>query len=444
MGSDRQLLTERGKHAFSDPSAGKGSQRREVTLIEAGWGSSGFYPEDVLRRDGPRVFSKGTPMYLNHPTPREETERPERDVLDKVGKLVEDAYMKGDKLMSVAEVYSHWVPVIDSIADDVGLSIRAYGPTSFGEEQGKRGQIVESILERDSVDYVTEAGAGGKVGQLVESAREVALKEARNAANWLEAQIHKDFTNRADSMFADGYLSREERIALSGAIGEALTTFNTAVEADVPALLKRDPYDGPEEDESGLNESGSGRQTKEEEVADDKALSELRESVRELQTKQKDTEDQLKEAKDLAAKEKARGDRAEEGLRLREAGKIVAEEVGKIEGLPSTARQRIIESALRGGDVPTMSDGRLDGRLLEERARAAVKEEQEYLANLIGGDGSTFEFPTGGGSGTVRGLNESGADRGGGGGNEGSDDLEKVFQRMGLSEAASKVAAEGR
>ena len=37
-----------------------------IKIIQPGWGSSGYYPKDVLERDGPNVFTKGTKMYINH------------------------------------------------------------------------------------------------------------------------------------------------------------------------------------------------------------------------------------------------------------------------------------------------------------------------------------------------------------------------------------------
>ena len=42
-------------------------------IIEADvQGSSGYYPADVLRRDGPIAFPAGTHVYLDHPTSDEE------------------------------------------------------------------------------------------------------------------------------------------------------------------------------------------------------------------------------------------------------------------------------------------------------------------------------------------------------------------------------------
>lgn len=508
MGHKRQHLVERGQRAFIDPSGSKGSQRREVVLIEAGWGSSGYYPEDVLRRDGPRVFNAGTPMYLDHPTPREEAERPERSVLDKVGKLVEDATMHpGGQLKSVAEIYPHWVPVIDSIAEDVGLSIRAWGPTEFGERDGRQGQIVESIIDRESVDYVTQAGAGGRVGQLIESARGENRQELQEARRLLEETYGdkliipeegpvgnellveafrvadldcwgEDYpllqeAEREYDLFLERDVSTAERISLAKKgqaipikddegnitggrfpmancedVKAAAMSVGRTEQADIKGFIKRvaSKLSCP----VPFKESGSGRQNEEVDVAEKESLAELARQFREFK---ESTEKEKQEMATKLQESEARAQRAEEAVRLREAGRIVSAEVNKIEGLPTTAKTRIIESALRGGDVPVMSDGRLDSSLLEERARAAVREEQEYLTNLIGGDGASL-LESGGGNenpapGTVRGLSESGSGWLGGGNSNGggkSEDeaLEGAFQRLGLSESASKVAAEGR
>ncbi|MGE4535418.1 hypothetical protein, partial [Halomonas sp.] len=51
-----------------------------IKIIQPGWGSSGHYSKAVLQRDGPKVFTKGLHMYIDHPTPTEEAERPERSV----------------------------------------------------------------------------------------------------------------------------------------------------------------------------------------------------------------------------------------------------------------------------------------------------------------------------------------------------------------------------
>ena len=145
-------------------------------------------------------------MYLDHPTETEERERPERSVRDLAGRIATAPYMEGEALLAEVEIFPHWVPVVDALVDDIGISIRAYGTSELGEAEGREGDIVTALTEGVSVDFVTKPGAGGKVGKLIESAREV--REARNTGDWLAAKLHSSFTARADELFGDGYITR--------------------------------------------------------------------------------------------------------------------------------------------------------------------------------------------------------------------------------------------
>jgi hypothetical protein len=149
-----------------------------VKLISPGWGSSGFYSENMLKRDGPKVFKAGTHMYMNHPTEAEARDRPERDVRDLVGTLTSDAVWEsasksntGAGLYADARVYSQYRSFIDEAAKDIGVSIRASGTGEEGEAERKRGIIVNGLHEAFSVDYVTLPGRGGQVLSLFESAK---------------------------------------------------------------------------------------------------------------------------------------------------------------------------------------------------------------------------------------------------------------------------------
>lgn len=52
----------------------------------------------------------------------------------------------------------------------------------------------------------------------------------------LEALVHKQFTCDADDLFVQGAITRDERLALSAAIGQALTVFNEMVRRTAPRL----------------------------------------------------------------------------------------------------------------------------------------------------------------------------------------------------------------
>ena len=147
-----------------------------LKLIAPGWGSSGHYSKELLKRDGPTIFKAGLKNYWNHPTAAEESARPEGDLRDVVSVLSEDAHYEengpaGAGLYAKAQVMPHYREHVDSLAKHIGMSIRAMGQAKEGTADGKKGTIIEKLTRAQSVDYVTEPGAGGKVLQLFEAAR---------------------------------------------------------------------------------------------------------------------------------------------------------------------------------------------------------------------------------------------------------------------------------
>lgn len=148
-----------------------------LKLIAPGRGSSGFYPAEVLKRDGPRVFPQGTKNFWDHPTGTQEAERPEGSLRDLASVLVEDAHFEdagpaGAGLYARARVYEQFRKPVNDLAKDIGMSIRAAGKAREGKApDGKSGPIIEELTRGVSVDYVTTPGAGGKVLQLFEAAR---------------------------------------------------------------------------------------------------------------------------------------------------------------------------------------------------------------------------------------------------------------------------------
>lgn len=152
------------------PVASAGNKWR-VKVIEAGWGSSGYYGSEMLAQYGPKVFKAGTKVFMNHPSINESHDRPERDVHQLAGKLTSDAIFSENGLVADIEFYSHYAPIIREMAGDVGLSIHALGEAKVGEAEGRQGPIIETLVADPltSVDVVTVAGAGGKFLSLLES-----------------------------------------------------------------------------------------------------------------------------------------------------------------------------------------------------------------------------------------------------------------------------------
>lgn len=545
-------IAEAGTSAFRE--SGQTGSKRAITIIRAGWGSSGYYSETLLQRDIPRIFPAGTHMYLNHPTESEDQARPERDVRDWVGTIDETPRMAGIDSVSIANIFEHWQPVINGIVEGggkLGTSIRAFGIAHEGDAAGRSGAIIDNLTEGLSVDFVTLAGAGGSVGSMTESMKEsviplienarltipehlrealdsevregltsagqaayggdeiyvycedydidlnwaifwvnpddeenfyikqdfvrnsdgeVALKgegskvdrdvnyvpakesiviaqESRNAGNYLEALLHRRFSETADNLFGEGHLTREERISLSSAIGDALDAFSTSLEAEAPQLYSRDPYAELEEPEERYmqekaDKGGSDRPTKEEQMADEAGLSELRrdfDAFKESTNKKvADAEEKANKAETRATEAEARAERAEEKDAKTEAARVagkVLESAG--EKLSSKAKARIIEAAV-AGDLPMRGDV-LDEAVLEERTRARAREELAYLGEALGvgrvtGAGDSGDLFSEAGPSILPSDEQVKVDEG----------LVQFFQNQGMNEAQAKRAAAGR
>lgn len=154
----------------------------QIKIIQPGWGSSGYYPKDMLERDGPKVFKKGTKMFWDHPTRSEEAERPERSIRDLAAELTTAAKWQengpqGPGLYAHAKVFEGFQGAVEQLSPHIGVSIRAMGQARTGEADGRKGPIIEKLVAAKSIDFVTEPGAGGAIVQLFESARPTPQQE---------------------------------------------------------------------------------------------------------------------------------------------------------------------------------------------------------------------------------------------------------------------------
>jgi hypothetical protein len=208
-----------------------------LKIIAPGQGSSGYYPADVLKRDGPKVFTKGLHMHLDHPSVSEEADRPERSIATLAGTLTSDARWEangaaGPGLYADARVRSDLAPIIEELAPHIGVSIRALGKAGTQEIGGKRVRTIEGITQAKSVDFVTVPGAGGKVLDLVESARQRhtgggtpppeddGMEEKLNEANAKIADLETRL-NEAERREREARLLQEARTLVVAKLAEA-------------------------------------------------------------------------------------------------------------------------------------------------------------------------------------------------------------------------------
>lgn len=372
------------------------SGRARVRIISPGTGSTAHYTAEVLQEAARnRVIPAGTHMHLDHPTLTERSERPERSVGTLAGVTLTDAVWEVDGLYADIQTLPPFRDRFADLAPHIGVSIRGAGEVTSERIEGR--PVLARLATVESVDFVTRAGRGGAVVSLLESADgPVTVEEARNAGQWFESRIHRDFTVLADDLAGDGHLTREERIALSGAIGDALTAFNARVAADVPQLYERDPYDQP----PAPTPTVTTEENRMPEISQEE-LDRLRAVEAENATLRTDNE-RLEEANGtLRARDLQRTARDHATAALTADG---APE------LSERARARVIDQVCTA-EMPVTESGALDTAALTVRVTEAAQAEATYLAEAIGetsGDGRPVGV--GGGKSTTQ-LTEADLDR---------------------------------
>jgi hypothetical protein len=147
-----------------------------ITPIRPGFGNkrdSFYYPAGPLREAVEAGKFNGRKMYVNHPTKSGETERPERDLRDWVATVRESVWDgKNNRPRARVHVVDDWAYERWKAApEDIAFSIIGGGSARPGRVDGRDARIVESLDQIRSVDWVTEAGAGGAL-EFAESAAE--------------------------------------------------------------------------------------------------------------------------------------------------------------------------------------------------------------------------------------------------------------------------------
>ena len=298
-----------------------------VKIIDAGWGSSGYYSREVLQQAAnARIYAAGLQMYWNHPSKSDEKERPERDLRDLAGVLTEDARWdeqgsKGPGLYSRAKVFSAYRDHVAEMGPYIGLSHYVWGESKQGEAEGQKGEIIARIVAARSVDFVTVPGRGGAIAEAFRAARPPVPTDEQKAAG-------------------------------ESNMGEPTPTPKLTLES-----LRKEH---PEIIEAVRKEIENSAAVKEAQAQQEKKL--------------KETETALEEAK-------AENARLKEAQLLVEAKTFVEEKV-KSAKIPDLTKARIVESLAK---APVVKDGKLDEAAYTAKIEAAVKTEAEYLAKLGAG-----------------------------------------------------------
>lgn len=369
----------------------RGPGRVLLQIITPGQGSSGDYSEEVIAKAAQeKAFPRGTLGNLDHDTETERMERPEGSLRNLALVLEEDAYVNSDgALVAEAKVASAWRDLVEDFHEHIGASIYASAEISVNESGSK---VVERILPNpfNRVDLVTVAGRGGRVAELLESAKAIESRSiiaeatASDVRMWLQATVRASQDEYA-------WVADHDETYVYYEIGDkyfrqqySLTGVNVTLAGEPVEVRRRVEYDPvispvtPAGVTENKKEDASMATTQIEEAE----LTQLRESA----SRATALEAELKAEKDARAKEAK--ERAEEAHkhRLAEAKRIVTEAFG--EDAPALYT-RLAES------VATPEDFDADAFRAEVTEAAAKREADQGAGTPRGlGGGTVTESKT--------------------------------------------------
>lgn len=259
-----------------------GGDKYVMRIIQAGAGSSGFYPAEMLERDVPSAFPKGTRMRANHDGLCEDG----GDIRRVIAKTISDPWREGDEMYANFQVAEGYNDYFREFADVIGVSISAAGeyqtrPASPAEIESGVADEGEEVVDRDeasgkpiiaklysqeespynSIDFVEAPGAGGRIVLALEGAR-AAMKElnVREQAKFVSTRFDEKDSSAVPPRSTKKGTSMDE--AERNALIESITAQVTAsvVEAIKPAAPT--PVETKGEDvaeaafKAGLSEGG--------------------------------------------------------------------------------------------------------------------------------------------------------------------------------------------
>lgn len=310
----------------------------DVHIISPGWGSSGYYSENVLKKACESgVYPVGMHMHIDHPTRTAAKEQPARTIkgesplaaiLTKSGQYLAEAW-DGPGVYAQARVLPQFVEDIKAMAGQIGISHYVSGVSESGEADGKKGPIITELHADDlnTVDFVTVPGAGGHYRTLFGEMK------VRHDPNPNREQ------QKEDHMAND----KQESLTLS----EVRTKFPEIV-TELKEQLKTE--------------------LKTEEAAKDQSAK-LTEAANTIKT----LKEELAELKAKIAESKA--------------AEYVKAEIGKAK-LPEASGKLLTEALMK--QVPLTESGEVDAPKLAEAVKDAIKIKTEEIAAIrkeSGGDG---------------------------------------------------------
>lgn len=222
-----------------------GGNKFRMTVLRVGWnvkmdGNPGdkYYTRAAITTAVP--FVEGAKSFADHPTDREERERPQRSIKELVGYWT-DATQEADGRATATLVLlesAEWLKPALIAAEQlsskgivfVGPSINGYGNSRIGEAEGRRGKIVESVKVMQSIDIVTAPAAGGTVDKLLEGANS---NKGEDTVDWTKITLDELKKNRPDLFQTAG---QERLTEAKGEIQKDLDALKSGFESQITAM----------------------------------------------------------------------------------------------------------------------------------------------------------------------------------------------------------------
>jgi hypothetical protein len=340
-------------------------------FIDAGEGSSAFYTPEVLKQAATdRIFAEGTRIHLDHPRRSDDRELPERSVKDWCAVFAADAVYNetAQALEAPIRVFAPYQALIAEMWEQVGMSIRAWAdtePTPSGKPK------IVRFTEAGSVDFVTQAGRGGKLLEVLESRMvEATYRDRRDQIETAvkgQYQTDQQYVWVRDFDDTQVWFETDEGHCWQQTYQIAADDLSVSLTGDaveVRPVVQYVPVKPEGETES--NKEATMPQIDEAKLAELTAAAD-RVSTLEAQLAEKDNK--------IAEKDQA--------LKAHDNSLLAGKALATVEGfdkLPELAQARVAEQLSKS--VPTNEAGDFDGEKFNTVAVEAVKQEADYLAKV--------------------------------------------------------------
>lgn len=162
---ESRRLADTWDRSLTETAIDKAGNLSGIIVVEGLSANRNDYTKAALE-SGRAIFA-GKPIFINHPTRREMHERPERDERDRVGRLPDERDIFVEALPDGRHALKFRSGKLSKTADWLAVKIRegisgamSINAQGSGKEDGDN-FIVEAFTAAHSLDFVTEASAGG-------------------------------------------------------------------------------------------------------------------------------------------------------------------------------------------------------------------------------------------------------------------------------------------